>query len=96
MGGVDQTYQPGRFAFGRYAASGRQLVVAATVIVAGLSVWRIGLLDQLLIDEPRERVVERAGGKAKFAAGAIADVADDGVAMARAIGKREENLEGLR
>src|SRR5262245_11784919 len=75
----------------RGAAPGRrERVDAAALVVTGRPV---DLVNELRVEQPRDRAVERAGTDRERAARTPGDVLDDGVAVQAAAGEREEDLE---
>src|SRR5437868_11903407 len=74
-------------------AAGRDPVVAPPRIVATGALPLVELLDQPVVEHALEGAVERAGAEAQRAVGARGDVPHDRVAVAVAVGERDEDVE---
>src|SRR5438067_4195485 len=74
-------------------AAGRDPVVAPPRIVATGALPLVELLDQPVVEHALEGAVERAGAEAQRAVGARGDLLHDRVAVAVAVGERDEDVE---
>ena len=76
-------------------AQPRQAIVAATlVIVSGVGSFA-QFLDELGFEQPLDHRIKGAGTQADTSVCAFSDILQDGVAMAIAIGQRDEDIEGV-
>src|SRR5688572_17778013 len=73
------------------ASEWRQAIVAAAFVVVLRVRAFVRLLDHFLFEEPPNRRIEAARAQAKRAAGAVEDILHHGVAVALAVGKRDED-----
>jgi hypothetical protein len=80
----------GLFHGGAFTGFGEAVVAAALVVV-----FRIGALFETLFEEAFDGAVERAGAEPNLAAGAFGDFLHDGIAVAVAVGERDENVESV-
>jgi hypothetical protein len=53
------------------------------------------LFDKTLLEEAFDGAVKRAGAQADFAAGALRNLLQDGIAVAVAVSERYEDVEGV-
>jgi hypothetical protein len=86
---TDERFEPARFRLQNRAAQRLQTVVAPSIVRAA------AVSDQTERGQAGDRRVECAGTEAHVAAGAVLDVLDDAVAVALAVGQREQDVELL-
>jgi hypothetical protein len=83
---TDERFEPARFRLQYGAAERQQAIVPPSLVLARLT-------DEAERDEPGNRGVERASAETHVAAGALRDVLNHAVAMAVAVGQREQDME---
>src|SRR5580658_888157 len=82
------------FRGGAFTGFGEAIVAAALVVVFG--VWALfQFFDEALFEESFNGAVERARAETNLAARAFGDFLHDGIAVAVAVGERDENVESV-